>query len=340
MDFSNCKMSVEVYGGASGKKRGIIFNGENYMLKFPHNVKKQELGITYNNSCISEYVGCHIFANLGFNTQETLLSTYNDKIVVACKDFVIDGYSLKNFYSLKNSVLSDENEPEDTELNNILNVFKEQTQFPQMTEKILKEFFWEMFIVDAFLANFDRHNGNWGFLTNRITGDVKFAPIFDCGSCLFPYTTTDEAFKIALKDKQLQYSIVDFPLSIIRLNREKINYFNFLTQTNNKECLEALVKITDKIDIKQIHQIVDETPYISDLNKEFLKFTLQDRQERLLKFALLNNKNIAKIHYFNGDDDSALNLIKAEFLANVNKNNVDNLGNAKIKKPPKRKDTK
>ena len=23
--------------------------------------------------------------------------------------------------------------------------------------------FWEMFVVDALLGNFDRHNGNWGF---------------------------------------------------------------------------------------------------------------------------------------------------------------------------------
>lgn len=36
------------------------------------------------------------------------------------------------------------------------------------------------------LGNFDRHNGNWGFLLNNEFGRAKTAPIYDCGSCLFP----------------------------------------------------------------------------------------------------------------------------------------------------------
>ncbi|TCU66892.1 hypothetical protein EV204_1132 [Tissierella praeacuta] len=31
----------------------------------------------------------------------------------------------------------------------------------------LKDFFWDMFIADAFLGNFDRHNGNWGILIDE-----------------------------------------------------------------------------------------------------------------------------------------------------------------------------
>lgn len=43
-----------------------------------------------------------------------------------------------------------------------------------------------MFVVDALLGNFDRHNSNWGFLFDESTGETTFAPIYDCGSCLLP----------------------------------------------------------------------------------------------------------------------------------------------------------
>ena len=36
-----------------------------------------------------------------------------------------------------------------------------------------------MFVVDAFIGNWDRHNGNWGFLYNQETDKLEIAPIFD-----------------------------------------------------------------------------------------------------------------------------------------------------------------
>ncbi len=50
----------------------------------------------------------------------------------------------------------------------------------------LKRRFWDMFIVDALIGNWDRHNGNWGFLYNSRTDEMTLAPVFDCGSSLFP----------------------------------------------------------------------------------------------------------------------------------------------------------
>ena len=43
-----------------------------------------------------------------------------------------------------------------------------------------------MFIVDAFIGNWDRHNGNWGFLYDTFNDEISLAPVFDNGSCLFP----------------------------------------------------------------------------------------------------------------------------------------------------------
>ena len=314
IDFSQCKESAGSYGGAGGKKKGIIYNGENYMLKFPQDTRQQKLENSYSNSSINEYIACHIFQSLGIETQETLLGTYNSKIIVACKDFTNNGYTLRNFYSLKNSVLNDDNNPEDTELNNILQVFDKQTQFPQITAHILKKYFWEMFIVDAFLANNDRHNGNWGFLTNLQTNDAHLAPIYDCASCLFPLDTTDEQFKQKLKDtNSLIFRVEELPFSIFRIKREKINYYNFLAKDcYDRDCLNALIGITERIDMKAIHKIIDETPYISDLNKEFLKVVVLNRKEKLLEKAILENKNISRL-YVNETDIPSKDFAGFEF---------------------------
>lgn len=43
-----------------------------------------------------------------------------------------------------------------------------------------------MFIVDALLGSFDRHNGNWGVLVDEERQTAEIAPIYDCGSCLYP----------------------------------------------------------------------------------------------------------------------------------------------------------
>ncbi len=49
-----------------------------------------------------------------------------------------------------------------------------------------------MFIIDSLIGNTDRHNENWGFLLNKNTGKVEFAPIYDCGSCLNPMLEDEE----------------------------------------------------------------------------------------------------------------------------------------------------
>ncbi len=40
--------------------------------------------------------------------------------------------------------------------------------------------FWDMFIVDALIGNFDRHGGNWGFI--KKDNQYRIAPVYDNGS--------------------------------------------------------------------------------------------------------------------------------------------------------------
>ena len=142
-----------------------------------------------------------------------------------------------------------------------------------------------MFIVDALIGNWDRHNGNWGFLYDSVTDEISLAPVYDCGSCLFPQAD-DEIMQSVLSDQnELEVRVFERPLSGIKLNGQKIQYFKFISSLENKDCNKALKRILPKVDIDKINTIIDETPFISDLQKKFYKTMIRERKERILDFS-------------------------------------------------------
>ena len=66
IDFTNCKRILsKAYNGANGKKIAVMYDGKQYMLKFPPNASKKPNGLSYSNSCISEYIGSNVFNIIG-----------------------------------------------------------------------------------------------------------------------------------------------------------------------------------------------------------------------------------------------------------------------------------
>ena len=285
IDCTNLPVRNKTYAGANGSKISVLYNDELYMLKFPA-VPAVNKEMSYANGCVSEYLGCHIFESIGIPVQKTMLGTYTkkgkQKIVVACKDFTAGSLVLQDFASLKNTIIDSAHNGYGTELSDIVKTLEEQTAVdPQM----LTEWFWDMFIVDALIGNWDRHNGNWGFLYNTITDEISLAPIYDCGSCLFPQADAEIMRKTLDDPAEREIRIFERPLSGIKINGQKIQYFKFVSSLGNKDCNKALKRILPKIDMKKIYKIVDETPFISDLQKEFYKTMLRERKERILDFS-------------------------------------------------------
>ena len=286
LDFTALPTRNKFYAGANGAKIAVIYDGEQYMLKFPApSPKNKEL--SYANSCISEYIGCHIFNSVGIAAQKTLLGIYRkngaEKIVVACKDFTSPGIVLQDFASLKNTVINSGHSGYGTELSDITQAMEDQTAFPPA---LLKQHFWDMFIVDALIGNWDRHNGNWGFLYNTMTDEIHLAPIYDCGSSLYPQA--DESIMRNTLESQKEQDLRTFslPLSGIKINGQRINYFNFISSLSYPDCNAALKRILPRINMEQIFTIIDETPFASDLQKQFYKTMLQVRKERILDFSM------------------------------------------------------
>lgn len=295
IDFTNLPKKNKTYAGANGSKISVLYNGEQYMLKFPAIARKNQ-ELSYTNGCFSEYLGCQIFKSIGIPVQETLLGTYTkngkEKIVVACKDFTSVGVVLQDFASLKNTIIDSEHNGYGTELDDILQTLDEQMVIDPYS---LKKRFWDMFIVDALIGNWDRHNGNWGFLYNVENDTMELAPVYDCGSCLYPQAD-ENIMDATLNDpKERDLRIFSIPLSGIRLNGQKIKYFDFLSSLEYEDCNEALKRIHPKIDINKISKIIDETPYITHLQKRFYKTMLIERKKKILDFSLNKLNNIKNL---------------------------------------------
>ena len=243
--------------------------------------------MSYSNSCFSEYLGCQIYEIIGIPVQKTMLGTFTvngkEKIVVACRDFTSHGIVLQDFASLKNQMIDSERNGYGTELSDILQTFQGQTAIDTQE---LSERFWNMFIVDAFIGNWDRHNGNWGFLYNTVTDEVKLAPVYDCGSCLYPQADEGVMESVLADQKERDFRIFEIPLSAIMENGKKIKYFDFISFLKNEDCNLALQRIVPRIDMGRIRSMVEETPFISDLQKRFYLTMLAGRKEQILDFSL------------------------------------------------------
>lgn len=287
IDFTNCRIIPgRAYNGANGSKIAIEYDNEIYMLKFPPSGVGKPTELSYTNSCISEHIASSIFNLLGIRAQETMLGTFTvkgkTKTVCACKDFTACGKRLFDFCSMKNTILDSDSNGSGTELEDIMDTIdKQQYIAPDM----LREHFWDMFIADALLGNFDRHNGNWGFLYDDSKNEAEIAPVFDCGSCLLPQADDKVMERVLANEAELHARIYQFPTSAIKLNGRKINYYDYLSHAQNDDCNAALKRIVPRICIEEIVKLINQVSGISDLQKEFYRKYLNARYDLIIRPA-------------------------------------------------------
>ena len=274
-DFSNFRLSNIRYGG-SERKLGILINDEPYMLKFQ---KVTRFG--KRNNHLSEFLGSHIFEILGFDVHETYLGTYKGEAIVACKDFVTNGYEFVPFNDVGESTIETDKEKYQYTYKDIISLLKKNQKITNIDETI--SIFFEMYIVDALIGNFDRHGANWGFL--KKDNKYKLAPIFDNGSCLFPQLVNEDEIKFILNDqKEINERIYRFPTSQIKLGEGKSSYFEVISSLKFEECNKALVKIYSKVDLNKINDLIDSLN-ITKVHKDFYKLMIEERFNKIIKYS-------------------------------------------------------
>ena len=309
IDFTNCHERFLRYPGANGQKRSIDYDNHVYMLKFPA-IAKINNNMHYTNGCLSEYLGCHIYELAGLPVQRTMLGKYlvrdEYKLVVACRDFTFIGSDnnsivIQDFISTKNAVIDSPGSGKGTDLNNVLNAINMQTE---MDPEIVMNRFWDMFVVDAFIGNWDRHNGNWGMLYDKNADIIiGLAPVFDCGSSLYPQADEEIMKSVLNDDNQLKVRVYERPLSALTLDGKKINYYEFMMTSSDRDYIAAVKRIVPHIDMNAVVDLIDNTPGIEAFRKDFYKTILYARKELILDRALERAENISKSQSVNIDND-------------------------------------
>ena len=289
IDFTNCVKLINDFGG-SEKKKKIIYNNEEYMIKFPDPIRERDNNLSYMNNQFSEYIGCHIFELCGIKAQKTLLGTYKDedsgkiKVVVGCRSFQNDNLSLIEFNKIMLSINTEKKANEKLELNDIIETFKKESKISDISNLNM---FFNTIVIDTLIGNGDRHEENFGFVYDKNTQykNLIFSPIYDCGSCLAPLIS-DERMKNLLNNES-DFKAQEYNLTYRYCNNgKKIFMHEFFNKPNNY-LSNAIVKMFNKIDLLKINNLIDNTEYISDVRKEYCKKAIKLRYDTILKPAYL-----------------------------------------------------
>lgn len=323
-NFDEAPYSIKhgFYGGLAGDKDGIILNNHNWIVKFPKSTEllNGTFSMPYTTAPLSEYIGSHIYKMLGINVHETLLGKRNGKVVVACKDFCEDGYVLYEMKTIKNGANKELSERLNTELHDSatgdtvnLNELLLHLQYNPLLKKVdgISDHFWDMAIVDIFIENNDRNNGNWGILINQNTGDIQIAPVYDNGNS---FENKSDDIKLLQKIKAKDDNLFMGKRTTFEYNNHIFSAKKML-KLNMPELQAAILRVYPKIE-KEINQIVDFIKNIpnevdgyeicSDIRKEAYITGLLIRKEQMLepvyKKALQKTQQLENDIYDKEDD--------------------------------------
>lgn len=274
IDFSEYEINRKYYGG-SERKEGIEIEGEDYMIKY-----QKQTAFGKRNNHLSEFIGSHIFELCRFHAHKTYLGYRDGEQVVACKDFNVEGKQFVPFNDVGESTLDQDKETYQYDYEDIMQMLRDNSKLTDVQETI--SMFWQIYIMDALLGNFDRHGANWGFIkeNNRYT----LAPVFDNGSCLFP-NLVDEAEMLEIMEsvEETDKRIYKFPTSQVKLNGKKSSYFEVINSLQFEECNAALKNVMMRLDMEKVLQLLDETPLITEVQRSFYKHMIVARYEKILK---------------------------------------------------------
>lgn len=282
-DFSDCILTPLILDGVTNKI-AVKDGSTKYILKFGKESVKDN---TYFKDYISEFISCRIAKQLGYDVQEVQLGYYDNK---ECCALTMFGLPLHSFKSLGASSLdSDVLYKRDIRYNlDWLLELKMTSKKFAVTQEIYDKWVLDVFFLDMFVGNYDRHENNWGFV--RVNGLYNLAPLYDMGASLFS-RQMDEVSNWT--DGQIRDAVVSHSRSAILYKGKKKNYFELLDLYSNndsirKQLQDFIIKVKSSIDT--FGKIYDEVmAYNSDYNgyiafvDKMLRLKLSMLERRFLK---------------------------------------------------------
>ena len=271
-DLGNAELSYRFYGGRAGQKIGILIDGEPWIAKYPRS-GRDLVGRhvpSHASSPVAEWLGSHIYSSAGIPAHETMLGWHGGKVVCACRDFCVDGAQLVEFNRLKNTLSDDEEDfvgsPSDGEviwLQDVLSALS-LVELLRTTPGVVDRF-WDMFVMDAFIKNPDRNNGNWGLL---LGGGLppRLAPIYGNGSSLFSKRSASLTAARLDDAHLLDEDAFGTNVSCYRLpdaddpRGKAIHPFAYMMTSTNPDLAAAVVRAASNIDPGAVDALIDAVP--------------------------------------------------------------------------------
>lgn len=315
-NFEDTPIAQDVfYGGNAGAKEAIIHDNSIWMIKYPKTTRDMiNPQISYTTSPLSEYLGSKIYELMGHPVHEVLLGVRKGKLVVACKDFtrIPDAFfaGLIPFHDLKNSFMSTDLDKysgtgSETFLDEVLATINGEKTLQKIEGTL--ERFWDMFVIDAFIGNNDRNNGNWGVFkpwmkgtiqttSNQIinlSGELSLAPIYDNGNAFFNKRSLKQMSvrlidEVLMQDDAYKTPRCVYKYSAIEHEGSIINPFKFISDNQNVDCYAAVIRFLAQVDMKKIAELINGIPeahgvigVMPDVQKEFYLRLLEMRLEKL-----------------------------------------------------------
>ena len=148
-------------------------------------------------------------------------------------------------------------------MSDIIDTIDKQTA---VDPKELLKHFWNMFVIDAFIGNWDRHNGNWGFLYTQktIIWKLLLSLIVDHHYSTDWWRINKEGYIIKSKNERSRL----WRSNIGQFNRcKEANYDKAISSKQFDDCTNAAKRILPRIDLSGINKLIDSVEHLSQMQK-------------------------------------------------------------------------
>lgn len=267
--ISNCFNALDSYKngknyGGTTYKFGITYNGKDYLVKYP---KDNDLSV------FTEYIASNLICSLGFKCQVVKIGYHGDTPVNIIEDFTDDCCELHSYKDTRQSSEDTDMSDKEYTYDDILYLIEKYLKLSEVDKALCIEQFWDMYIVDALLANRDRHWGNWGYLAYA-NNHYKVAPLYDNGACLFP--SISAVIHQYPSADFMRERIFTFPASLMRIKRQdrsyRTNYYEIINSHNYKGLDARLEQFISRTSWKEIFSLAHEIIDPLDVQKELKSF--------------------------------------------------------------------
>lgn len=287
IDFTNLELSSRnmQYGGRAGVKRGVMYNGDFWMIKFPKDTKelRYEIGMSYSSAPLSEYIGSKIYEIMGFDVQEVRLGIFFDgkrnKLVCGCKDFLKDETLLVPYTMLRNDSkleargLAEEATYGAYTLEEITRQLEENTVLSKIPG--VKERFWRVVVMDLLINNNDRNDDNWGLIYSAKEKEYNLAPIYDNGASFHSKVSESKINNLMSDPAKLMSSVLNGVTGYYDAKGNHLrnaDIFNF----NNKDLDEAILYVGEKFK----ERLVEIKRFFSEIPENYKDIEVFSKQRK------------------------------------------------------------